>query len=67
MSDDNKSFKLSFGMMEILLFLVFCNLYQPNAQICALTLGTIYFSLIWASLMVIGIAIIIWIVVSALS
>lgn len=49
MSDDNnnKFFIGIFGLVMIMLFLIFCNLYQPNAEIATLTLTTIYMSLLW--------------------
>jgi len=47
MSDDSKTLVFGLGFIGTLLFLLFCNVYQPNAAIAVLTLSTIFMSLIW--------------------
>ena len=58
MSDDKdrKSFTIGGSFFSILLFLVFCNLYQPNAMLGELTVITMFWALVWSILLVSSIA-----------
>ncbi len=48
MQDENIKIVYSgFGFVSLLIFLALCNVYQPIAAIAALTLTTIFMSLIW--------------------
>ena len=50
--------KAGFSLIGVLLFLVFCDMYQPNAEIATLELSTIFMSIIWVfvtELLIVGI------------
>ena len=47
MSDDNSIYLKIVGYFSVIIFLLFCGLYQFNAPISELTIGTIIFSLLW--------------------
>lgn len=63
MSDNNIVLYIGFSVVSILLFLMFCNLYQPNAAIASLTLTTIFMSLIWVVILQWGILLLVLLIV----
>ena len=67
MSDNNKTVGVFSSTLSLLVFIGFCNLYQGDVAIVALRLGTIYLSLIWTTLIFVGIALILLIIGAAAS
>lgn len=55
MSDDKKSYTIGGSFFSILLFLAFCNLFQPNAMLGELTIITVFWSIILSILLVLGV------------
>ena len=45
-SEEGKTGFYGLGLLGVFIFLLFCNVYQPNAQISLLTLETIFMSLL---------------------
>ena len=46
MNEDKKSYLKIASVFSILLFLLFCNIFQPNVSLGDLTIGTIFFSIL---------------------
>lgn len=69
MTQESSSWIAGLGVMGTLIFLLLCNVYQPNAQIAALTLTTIFMSIVWLiiiELVVVGVLLLILTVAGAL-
>jgi len=45
-SEEGRAGFYGLGLLGVFIFLLFCNVYQPNAQISLLTLETIFMSLL---------------------
>lgn len=51
MSDDREISSIIGLFFSIIIFLLFCSIYQFNVSISELTIGTIFFSLLWMILL----------------
>lgn len=64
MSEENNVWKGGLGVVGVLIFLMLCNAYQPNAQIATLTLTTIFMSIVWLTLIGFLIGIILFVIIA---
>ncbi len=63
MSEGNSGWIAGLSVIGILIFLILCNVYQPNAQIATLTLTTIFMSIVWLILIEFLIIVILYIII----